>query len=255
MFCSSCGTPNEEGATSCRICREPLTQQSPSKTTGTTPRNWGIGKARWLWLPVIAALLAATGFAVHYYRASQEFEVTGQLLYKSESHVRTVGGARIQVYEDKGKSFPPKNRYSLLLMRQFELNIMGPESYDSKWDAELAPLNLEPLAKMDWTWWESQRLRNCMWAGQVFTESLRHRAVVATTSTDLNGRFWLRLRRGKYFITAENEVPNYWRSGHNPFDSSYTEDATAGHAFWDIPVAVTGNVKVVSADPACSPGP
>jgi len=196
MFCSACGTPNVDDATSCRVCGEAFAKQRRANNGVTI-----VGELQFLNRKVvlglcgIVALLVAAGFGLYFYRSTQEFNVTGQLLYKSESHMRTVGGARIQVYEDKGKSFPPKNRYSLLLMRQFELNIMGPESYDSKWDAELAPLNLEPLAKMDWTWWESQRLRNCMWAGQVFTESLRRPAVVATTSTDLNGRFWLRLRR------------------------------------------------------------
>ncbi len=251
MFCSSCGTPNEDGATSCRICREPLTQQSLTKTAETTS-NRGIDKARWLWLLVIVALLATTGLVVLYYRASQEFEVTGEVLYKNETRVRPVAGARVRVYEDKGKTFAQNNRYSLVLERQFYLS-MSPKS-DPKRDIELAPLNLAPLSEMDWTWWEIERLHNCSWAGRVFKEALQPPAVVATTSTDMSGRFWLKLRRGKYSITAEGEVPAFWRIEDDPVHSDDTSRPVTGDAFWRIPVTVTGSMKVVSAHPDCSPG-
>jgi hypothetical protein len=234
-----------------------LTPQSPSKTTETTPRNWGTEKAPWLrllWLPVIAVLLAVTGFAVHYYRATQEFDVTGEVLYKNETKVRPVEGTRVLVYEDKGKPFPRNNRYSLLMEREVYL-WMSPEIRDPTKDIDLVPLNLAPLTKMDWTWWEIERLHNCSWAGRLFKEALQSPAVVATTSTDMSGRFWLKLRRGKYFITAEGEVPTFWRIEDDPGHPDDTSRPVTGDAFWRISVTVTGTMKVVSADPSCSPTP
>jgi hypothetical protein len=201
----------------------------------------------------VVAVLATTGFAAYYDRTSQEFEVTGEVLYKNETRVRPVAGARVQVYEDEGKPFPRNNRFSMVIEREIYL-WMSPKS-DPKRDIELAPLNLAPLSEMDWAWWEIERLHNCSWAGRVFNEALQSPAVVATTSTDMSGRFWLKLRRGKYFITAEGEVPTFWRIEDDPVHSADTSRPVTGDAFWSIPVAVTGSMKVVSADPSCSPTP
>ena len=101
MFCSSCGSANADSATTCRVCGESLTQRS-DKTVDTATKSLRVGKARWIGLSVIT-LLAATGlgFAVYYYRASQEFEITGELLYKqppyagSDTKVSPVAGARV----------------------------------------------------------------------------------------------------------------------------------------------------------------
>ena len=263
MFCSSCGTANADGATTCRVCGEPLTQQRPSRTPEATLRKWGSENAKWLWLAVVA-LLAAASSAVYYYRASQEFEVTGEVLYKNEMRVRPVAGAFIQVLQERGSSTSPdarnaelsllrNNRYALLLMRQYSLNLNHPGLYDSARDVELAALRLAPLSKMDWTWWESERLRNCRWAAQVFSESLQSPLLVATTSTDMNGRFWLKLKRGRYFITAESEVPSFLRIQEGPFGTADPAQPVTGGAFWNIPVTVTGNMKVISAEAGCSP--
>jgi hypothetical protein len=254
MFCSACGTPNADDATSCRICGEALAKRGRVENN---PKIMGkLRSIRWktVWVfCALVALLAATGFGLYFYRSTQEFEVTGQLLYKVETHVRPVAGAQIQVFEDKGAGIPLKSRYQLVLDKQFELVMWSPESYDSKKDAEFARLNLPPLSGMDWTWWEIERLHNCSWAGLLFNEGLEPPQAVATTSTDMNGRFWLRLKRGKYFITAQSDVPSFWRLEHDPMHQSDTSQPVGGNAFWNIPVTVSGNLKLVSADPACSP--
>jgi hypothetical protein len=207
---------------------------------------------------LLAALagFAVVGFAMYYYRATQEFEITGELLYKNEEgdvpDVRPVAGARIEVLEDKGKGFSPNNRYGLLLMRRSELEI-GPEDYDSKVDTMLSPLKLAPLSRMNWGWWEGERLRNCEWASQLFKESQQTPAVYATTSTNVSGHFWLKLKRGKYFITSESQVPSFWRLEDDPIHRPDTSAPVTGRAFWSIPVTITGNTKVVSAEPDCSP--
>jgi hypothetical protein len=208
----------------------------------------------WLLLAAFSGF-AAAGFAMYYYRATQEFEITGELLYKNEEgdlpDVRPVAGARIEVFEDKGKGLL-SSRYSLLLMRRTELEI-GPGVDDSKVDIMLSPLKLAPLSRMNWGWWEGERLRNCGWASQLFKESQQTPAVYATTNTNVSGHFWLKLKRGKYFITAESQVPSFWRLEDDPIHRPDTSAPVTGSAFWRIPVTVTGNTKVVSAEPDCSP--
>lgn len=249
MFCSACGTPNEDGAISCRVCREPLVQHT-DKTVDSTPEKWMAKKANWLWPPTVI-VLAALGFAVYYNRASQEFDVSGQLLYKNDSHVRPVAGARIQVFEDKGAGIPPDSRYQLFLTRQLELQ-MFPEIRDPKLDTRFLTLGLSPLGKMDWGWWETERLWGCRYAAQFFAERVGNQVTQLRTSSDSTGHFWLKLKRGKYFITAESEVPSFWRSEERMHSSDISAPVT-GDAFWAIPVTVTGKAKVVSSEPDCSP--
>ena len=260
MFCSSCGTANADGAATCRICGEPLSLR-PRGGLG----DWAIKNAKWLWMPVVG-LLAGIGVSLYYLRAGQEFEVTGELLYKNERKVSPVRGAQVRVYEDRGKSLlfdskaqssqgrqlPRLSQYWLLQDREFELRLSSPATYDSKHDAELAPLGLAALSKMDWTWWEIERLHNCSWAERKFTESLQGPFLVASTSTDMSGHFWLKLRKGRYYVTAESEVPSFWRIENDPLHSDISQPAD-GDAFWSIPITVTGTMKVVSADPDCNP--
>ena len=250
MFCSSCGTPNEDGTASCRMCGESMVQGRTGNKTIAPLRKWLSEKAKWLSL-VIVVLLAAGSFAVYYYRASEEFEVTGELLYKNELRARPIIGAQIRVFERRGKGLSPNSRYQLLLSRQSQLRLW-PEGYNTQNDVEFAPLGLDPLSKMDWTWWEGQRLFSCGHSEQLFREGLRYPAVIASTSTDMNGHFWLKLKRGQYFITAESQVPSFWRL-EDPMHPIDTSRPVEGTAFWSIAVAVTGNLKVVSADPDCSP--
>jgi hypothetical protein len=69
----------------------------------------------------------------------------------------------------------------------------------------------------------------------------------------MSGHFWLKLRRGEYFITSQTEVPSFWRLEHDPIHAPDKSEPVTGNAFWNEPVTVTGNMKVVSADPSCSP--
>ncbi|HTQ61132.1 MAG TPA: zinc ribbon domain-containing protein [Candidatus Solibacter sp.] len=254
MFCSACGTANTDTAKACRVCGEPLAREDHWKKWVTAVRKWADKRAKLLLL-VLWVLFASAVPAIHFYGASQEFEITGELLYKLEEadtpDVRPVAGARIEVFEDKGKGFL-NSRYSLLLVRRSELE-MGPGVYDSKVDIMLSPLKLAPLSRMNWGWWEGERLRNCGWASQLFKESQQTPAVYATTNTNVSGHFWLKLKRGKYFITAESQVPSFWRLEDDPIHRPDTSAPVTGSAFWCIPVTVTGNTKVVSAEPECSP--
>ncbi len=139
---------------------------------------------------------------------------------------------------------------------------LSPRSYDSAHDAEFAPLERDRVGimfqrlsklKLDWPQWEAERVGNCGFAQHFFEEDKGGpEAIVATTSTNMSGHFWLKLKRGKFFITGQSEVPSFFRLE----DSLLTPDTSApltGHAFWSIPITVTGNTKVVSADPICSP--
>lgn len=256
MFCTSCGTPNEDGATACRVCGEALVRQSSWKWL-TSFRKWAKKTATWIVLAVFA-FSVSLGFAIYFYRASQEFEVTGDLLYNNEGDVRPVAGASIQVFEDTRRKPSPNSKYFLLLHRQLYLQL-SPRFYDSAHDAELAPLErdqvgviLPRLSKLDWPQWESQRVGNCGFAQHFFEEDEGGpEAIVATTSTNMSGHFWLKLKRGKYFITGRSEVPSFFR-----LEDNLTPDTSApltGNAFWSIPITLKGNTKVVSADPICSP--
>ncbi len=251
MFCGSCGTANADGTTTCRVCGESLIQKH--STSGL--RQWAAKNARWLWIPVMG-LLAATGIGVYYYRASQEFEITGELLYKNARRVNPVRGARVSVYEDKEKSFlllrGLPSKYKLLRDRQFYLQL-GPATYDPKHDFELAPLGLAALSRMNWTWWEVERLHNCSWAEAKFAEALQVPRLLANTSTDMSGHFWLKLRRGRYLVTAESEVPSFMRIENDPVNSDDTSQPADGNAFWNVPITVTGTMRLVLADPDCDP--
>ena len=207
-----------------------------------------------LWItaiPVVALIV----FAGYYYRNAQEFEVTGQVLYRNAIGIQPVRGAHVEVYDNRQQPKSVRSRYSLLLLRQFELRL-SPEYYTPNRDNELSALRLAPLSKMSWSQWESERLRNCSWATQVFLENLvSPMRVVATTSTDMDGRFWLKLKRGKYFITVASYVPTFWRVEHDPVHSADTSERVDGNVFWNMPVSVSGDVKIVSAEPDCDPGP
>ena len=253
MFCSSCGTPNEDNATSCRVCREQLIQNLPLKQTVPHPNALLLSRT-WVWLALVATL-ALSGFGFYHHWTTEEFEITGQLLFKNESKVTPIPGAHIRAFRKPRNASLLHSRYSLLTMRQFELLVSRPGMYDKKVDAELAPLNLAPLSVMDWTWWEVQRLHNCMYAESLFSESLRNPPEVADTSTDTTGHFWLRIQRGEYFITAESEVPSSWRVEGDLLATSDTSQGLTGDAFWIIPIRVSGNMKVIAAEPDCRPGP
>ncbi len=206
--------------------------------------------AKWFWASAMV-LVAGLGLVLYYHRTSQTFEVTGEVLYKSETQVLPVAGARVEVFEDKVGTISSSSRYRLLLKRQLELK-MSPEIRDPKLDVEFAALNLAPLGKMDWRWWETERLWSCRYASQFFVEGIGYPPLLARTSTDSGGHFWLELKRGRYFITAESEVPSFWRL-EEAIHSSDTSAPVDGNAFWAIPVTVQGNAKVVSVEPDCSP--
>lgn len=258
MFCSSCGTPNEDGATACRVCGESLVRPPHWKKWIAAVGTWTRKKATWL-LVGECALLAAVGLAIYFYRASQEFEITGELLYKNENRmVRPVGGARIEVFENKKRGSSRPSKYLLLLKRQFYLNL-PPEYYDPKADAQLAPLQgvlFPPLSKvqLDWSYWESQRVGNCGSAQRFFEEDQGGPSVIVTTTyTNTGGLFWLKLKRGKYFITAQGDVPSFFRLKDDLTHQPDTSTPLNGDAFWSVPVTVRGTMKVVSAEPICSP--
>ncbi len=216
MFCKSCGTPNTDTATACRVCGESLTRKPNWMQWLTALRKGATKGTRWLVL-VACVLSGAVGFAIYYYRATQEFEITGELLYKNENDVRPVAGAYVQVFEDARKARAQNGKYLLLLERQLYLSF-SPESYSPTHDAELTPLALNPLSKIrtDWFDWESERLSNCMYAERLFREELKNSLPVATTSTNRSGHFWLKLRRGRYIITTMNGVPSYRHLGSEP---------------------------------------
>ena len=253
MFCSSCGTANADGATTCRICGELLTQQPSNKSSERLPERWWRANAKWLLLAGVAAF-AISGFAAYYYRhrAAQEFEVTGELLYKHENKVRPVAAAYIEVFQDKGRTSDKK--YRLLLWRQTLLRMADPQRYNPRDDSDFTELDLVPPSEIySWSSWEIERLKGCSHAGQLFSEALRSRIPIATAHTDSNGHFCLKLRRGKYFVNANAQVPNFFRLEHDPGHRPDTSTPVPGAAFWSIPVTVRGNMKVVSAEPACSP--
>lgn len=205
-------------------------------------------------IPFIALIAFA---AYYYYWSTQQFEVTGQVLFKNALGVQPVRGANVEVYDASVKPHLGVTRYALLLVRQSDLQ-MDPDSFKNgqgrESEKKLIPLNLAPLSAMNWTWWEVQRLRNCSYAAQVFQETLVNPAIIASTSTDMDGRYWLNLKRGKYFITVDSEVPTFFRL-NDPALSADTADTVDGHAFWNVPVSVSGNMKLVSAKPDCDPGP
>lgn len=240
MFCSSCGTANAETETVCLACGASL----PRKP------HW----MKWWLLLAVFTAFAAVVFAIYNYRSTQEFEITGELLYKNEQSdvpdVRPVAGARIEVFEAKGTRSDWR-KYQLLLWRQGRLR-MG--RYHTGDDTTFAALDFVPLSKIDsWSWWEIERLKSCRWAGQVFRGALRSEIPIMTTYTNMSGHFWLKLRRGKYFVTADAEVPSFFRLENDPVHSPDTSTPVTGGAFWLIEITVTGNMKVVSAEASCSP--
>ena len=247
MFCSSCGTPNPDEATKCRVCGEQLFRPVHKSAEPGSPKS--PPSKTWLWAMVIA-IIVWIGAAFYTFGPNHKFEVTVELLYNNKTGLHPAAGASVRVYEDKGKEISPKSRYALILLRQAGLKI-GHEIYQSIDHADLSPLNLPPLSRMDSLWWEFERKHNCSWAAKLFNETLQFPKLVASNSTDTNGHFWLKLKRGTYYITAESEVQTYWHSN----DSLHTVDTsqpTTGTAFWMIPTEITG-VKVISAEPDCSP--
>ncbi|SRR5258707_1364958 len=259
MFCSACGTANEDEATSCRFCGEALIQKRAENLPKTTSRKWASKRLLWFSLPV-AAMLVLGGIAVYYYRANREFEIIGELLYRNEKGVHAIAGATVDVLHEKSASISrvanssgANIRYPQLLDRELSLKLNYPGFYDASKDTRFAKLQLAPLSKMDWTWWEIERLQSCYWGPQLFAEALNSPVSVATTSTDTSGHFWLKLKPGTYIITAESEVPSFWRDREGPVHSADTSQPVAGRAFWSVPITVTGNMRVVTADADCSP--
>src|SRR5207249_4710589 len=139
-------------------------------------------------------LLAVVGFAAYFYWSTQQFEVTGQVLYRNPIGVGPARGARVEVYNAKQKPHSGATRYSLLLLRQMDLH-MSPDNYPrpQNQESQFTPLKLAPLGAMNWTWWEVERLNSCFYAAQVFRETLQKPEAIATTSTDMDGRYWLNL--------------------------------------------------------------
>lgn len=201
---------------------------------------------------VTAAVFVFAGIGIYYYRskmnderANQEFVVTGEILHKNGTKVQPVAGADITVF---GPSFEPKSSYwrilPLVLERQLILQDWHPGFAGlAEKDARFAVLQLSPLAKMDRIWWNNEKLINCSFGARRFRESFPY---VTSTSADMKGDFWIKLKRGSYIIFAESEVQTSIDYGGR------TQSAT-GWAFWDIPIKVTGDMKVVSASASCSP--
>jgi hypothetical protein len=201
---------------------------------------------------VTPMVLILAGVGIYYYRAkmnderaNQEFVVTGEILHKNGTKVQPVAGADITIY---AHAFEREGSYLRILPlvreRQLILHLWHPGSPGlAEKDARFAVLQLSPLAKMDRIWWNDESLINCSFGARRFWESFRY---VTSTSADMKGDFWVKLKRGSYIIFAESEVQTSIDYGGR------TQSAT-GWAFWDIPITVTGDMKVVSASASCSP--
>ncbi len=204
----------------------------------------------------VAALILA-GVGIYYYRAkiiedraNQEFVVTGEILHKNGTKVQPVAGADITIFAPsfEREAFERESSYwrilPLLLQRQLILQDWQPGFAGlAEEDARFAVLHLSPLTKMDRIWWNDERLINCSFGARRFRESFRY---VTSTSADMKGDFWVKLKRGSYIIFAESEV-------RTSIDYGGRTQSAKGWAFWDIPITVTGDMKVVSASASCSP--
>jgi hypothetical protein len=225
-------------------------------------------RSRWWVLLIVSVLvLGSAVFGSRYYRAKHEFVVTGQLLYKDGVDANPVPGAIVVAFRLNARSRSPlfsadgkETVYALLRDRQFQLKMYAPQEFlpyvpgpihiDPTEDAKLAPLRplgYAPLSAMDRVWWETTRLNNCGGMLWKFAESLDGYAERVEARTDSNGTFSLKLKRGNYYVAAEDEVPAR---------ALLYEDRPVpmtGAAFWFGPVEVRGDTRIVLASADCSP--
>lgn len=198
----------------------------------------------------VTVLVGLVGYAV--YRrwetaeASRTFVVTGQILYKVGTVVRPVGGTDIWVFGPRFASFTTTydEKLPLVLERQQILRIWHPGFAGlAEKDTQFAKLGkLSPLANMDRKWWEDEKDINCSFGARYFRESFSY---VTSTSGDMDGHFWIPLKRGDYTLLVESEVPILTDQGR--------PTSRTGWAFWDIHVDVIRDMNVISANPSCSP--
>jgi len=226
----------------------------PEQMVGREPPSARVASLHRRWKIVLvalgtAALVGVAGFGVYSYRASHEFVVTGEILYKVGTYVHAAAGADLEVYKlPLDADF--YRTLDLIRERQSTLNFYRPGSgltLDApsrrEHDSKYASLQVSPLANMDGTWWESDRLQNCSLGRGKLSRSSQY---VGATSTDMGGHFWLKLKRGQYEILASSEVETSADFGGGP-------KATTATALWDISIIVRGDMKIVSANAFCSP--